>query len=365
MAHSGIAASLSGRIAADGPISFAEFMETALYHPDSGYYMRPRAAYSDYFTSVSVHPVFAEMLARHLDDVWDALGRPDPFNVVELGCGDGSLAERLLALAPEHPWGGACNYAGVEISPAFRASAAKVKGVVYVPDLRDLPACAAAAVIANELFDALPFAIARRSSAGWMEERVGLNGARFDFCDAPASPEILAYASEYARAVPDGGRIEIRRGVAPVYAAISALAPKAIITTIDYGGAADEIHNTRLRAGTALAFRGHRGFEDLLVNPGDRDLTAHVNFSELVDAGRKFGFEPAPLTRQADFLAALGIGDYLVHLQAQPGVSVERYAREREAVSQLVSPDRLGRFRVLVQARGAALNRLRGIPAPP
>ena len=355
-----IAELLAERIARDGPVGFDEFMDAALYHPGEGFYMRGDLVSEHFFTSVSVHPVFAEMLARHLDDVWTALGRPNPFFVVEIGAGDGALASRILKLGPEHPWGDALEYIGVEKSPARLAPAAGAGRARLVEDLTDAGRFPTAAIISNEFFDAIPFKIARRAESGWIEERVGLERGRPAFVDAPAGEDVVEYASAYARGAQIGARIEVRTGLDSLYRTVAELAPRLTMTSIDYGGPAEETHGPRLAGGTALAFRRHKASEDLLGEPGRRDLTAHVNFTQLRDLGRRIGLRALGPIRQSDFLAALGIGEYLVHLQGLPEMTVERYAKEREAVFQLVSPEDLGRFRVLLQYRGVRFPAVRG-----
>ncbi len=359
-----VARLLRGLIDRDGPITFAAFMRAALYHPVHGYYMRDGEPYVDYFTSVSVHPgLFGATLVRHLDDVWTALGEPTPFQIVELGSGDGRLAGQIAQAAPSRAWGAILRYRGVELSAARRrVAAAREPGAEFVPSMRELEPCAAAAIISNELFDALPVRLARRDGRAWVEQLVDADGEEFRIAERPAGERIRTYAQRYASAVPDGGRLEVREDVDEIYAQVSRLAPRSILTTIDYGGTATELHGPRLRAGTLLAYRRQQASEDALGHPGDTDLTAHVNFSELADAGRRHGFRAGPLGNQADFLSALGIGEYLVKLQRDPGVTDTRYAAAREAVFQLVSPTDLGRFRVLVQARGADMQHMRGLP---
>jgi SAM-dependent MidA family methyltransferase len=315
----------------------------------------------DYFTSVGVHPIFTEMLARHLDDVWEGFGRPDPFVVVEMAAGDGTLADYLMRVAPEHPWASAINYLGVERSPARQKAAKRLTGAAFVGSLADAGRHSAAAVISNELIDALPFDIARRFGGEWVEECVGIDGDSLAFVDAAASDAIVHYGELYGGQVPEDGRLEMRRGLRDVYSALDQLADRISIATIDYGDIAEQVHSERLSAGTALAFREHRASEELLADPGEQDLTCHVNFTELADIGEPLGLIAGPLVQQADFLANLGIGEYLVHLQSSPGMTAERYSLERKSIMRLVWPSDLGRFRVLVQSRGIEIDGLRGI----
>ncbi len=347
-------------------MSFGEFMRTALYDPSQGYYMRSGAPHADFFTSVTRHPsLFGALLARHLDDVWEALRRPSPFVVYELGAGDGRLAAQIAQAAPQHPWGAELRYFGIEISArGRRAASRRVPAARFRAALSELPRADAAAVLSNEFFDAQPASLGRRSGDGWVEERIGLRNDRLALADAPAGAELRAYAERYGQALPAGGRFEARDGVDEVYAHVSARAARCVMTTIDFGGWACEVHGPRLRAGTLLAYRRHQASEDLLADPGGRDLASHVNFSELVDVARRRGLATARMGSQADFLAALGVGEYLVDLQGKAGVSLRDYAEAREAVFQLVSPTDLGRFRVLVQARAADISRVRGLGAP-
>ncbi len=334
-------------------------MEHALFDNCDGFYSRHAAPYTDYFTSVSVHPsLFGQLLATHLDDVWRTLGRPDPFRVVELGAADGCLARQIRDAAPVFPWARALKYVGVERAPAPQS--ADALDALY-PSIAEVPPAGATAVISNEFIDALPVRLARRTSDGWVEECVTFDGDSAVFTDRPAPDEIHAYAHRYASATPHGGRIEIRQGVDAIYRHAARLSSRVAMTSIDYGGSSSDVHSVRLAGGTLLAYRRHRASDDVLTNPGQADLTAHVNFTQLIDAGRSHGFTRHRQGQQADFLAALGVGDHLVRFQERPEATLATYRAEREAVFQLVSPTDLGRFRVLTQGKGVDLDRIRGL----
>lgn len=338
-------------------------MASALYDEHHGFYSRAPSRAGDYFTSVTVHPqLFGTLLARHLDDVWTALGEPRPFRVVELGCGDGTLARQIASAAQKRPWREHLAYVGVERSAPARARARKqVPAAAFVPSLDAIDAGPAAAFLSNELFDALPVRLLQRSGDEWVELRVGLSDDLPALEPSAADVEAKAYARRYGQDAPDGGIIEMREGVSEIYANVRRIACRWIMTSIDYGGLAAEVHGPRFSQGTLLAYRQHRASEDVLADPGSSDLTAHVNFSELIDAGADAGATAARLGTQGDFLTALGIGEHLPAVQRRPNLSVADYTREREAVFQLVSPTDLGRFRVLVQACDAVIDRLRGL----
>ena len=352
---------LRAQAEAGGPLPFSVFMEQALYHPHDGFYTRRAAPYGDYFTSVSVHPtLFGQLLAAHLDDVWRALDRPEPFRVVELGAADGRLARQIRAGAAGFPWRRALAYVGVERAPAPQTADA-LDGLYDAID--QVPAANATAIVSNEFFDALPVRLARRTADGWVEECVAFEGNTAAFTDRPASATLRAYADLYTGATPVGGRIEVRQGVEAVYRQAARLGSKVVMTSIDYGGGSAAVHSERLAAGTLLAYRRHRASEDVLANPGQADLTAHVNFTQLIDAGRSQGFVRHRQGQQADFLSALGVGDHLVSFQGRADATLASYRAEREAVFQLVSPTDLGRFHVLAQGKGVELDGIRGLDA--
>ena len=339
-------------------------MASALYDEHHGFYSRAPSRADDYFTSVTVHPqLFGTLLARHLDDVWTALGEPQPFRVVELGCGDGTLAGQIASAAEGRPWREHLAYVGVERSAQARARArTRLPTATFVASLDAIDADPSAAFLSNELFDALPVRLLQCNGGHWVELRVGVSDDLLALEPIPADVEVMAYARRYGRDVPDGGIIEMREGVADIYADVRRVARRWVMTSIDYGGLAAEVHSPRFTQGTLLAYRHHRASEEVLADPGSSDLTAHVNFSELIDAGARAGATAALLGTQGDFLTALGIGEHLPAVQRRPNLSVADYTREREAVFQLVSPTDLGRFRVLVQARDAVIDGLHGLP---
>ena len=362
-AANALAQRLQAQANAHGPLPFSEFMEHALYDPAKGFYNREDAPYTDYFTSVSVHPtLFGRLLAVHLDNVWRTLGQPEPFRIVELGAADGRLARQIRDEAGRLPWDGSLEYVGVERAPASHA--ADSLDALY-GSIEEIPASGATAILSNEFFDALPVRLARRTPGGWVEECVAFEGGKALFTDRPAPAELVSYADRYAGATPEGGRIEVRQGVGTIYRHAARLGPKIVMTSIDYGGDSATVHSKRLAAGTLLAYRRHRASDDVLANPGQTDLTAHVNFTQLIDTGRSQGFDTVRMGQQADFLSALGVGDHLVRFQERPDATLETYRAEREAVFQLVSPTDLGRFQVLTQGKGVDLDLIRGLDAYP
>jgi SAM-dependent MidA family methyltransferase len=355
---------LRAAVSTSGPLPFHEFMEMALYDPTDGYYTGRANPYQDYFTSVTVHPsLFGQMLAAHLEDIWLALEKPTPFRLVELGSSDGQLAQQIRVASSNYAWGNLLEYTGIEHASSARASGAL--DTLY-RTIEDIPPAESRAVISNEFFDAQPVRRARRVTNGWVEECVGYDGTTAIFVDRPPPTEISVYANQYGNSVPLGGHLEIRQNVDSVYAHVSRIGERVVMTTIDYGGPSEVVHDQRLAAGTLLSYRKHYASDDILSNPGQSDLTSHVNFTQLIDCGHDHGLYQNRMNMQADFLTALGIGEHLVTMQTRPGMTVPKYTKEREAVFQLVSPTDLGRFQVLTQAKDVNLDMIRGLKhAPP
>jgi len=354
------------QIHAQGAISFASLMAAALYDREHGFYERSSSNHSDYFTSVTVHPwLFGALLTRHLDDVWMALGKPRPFRVIEIAAGDGTLAYQITQRARGYPWYMDLEYIAIERSAVARMSARERVPTAQIFDSIDaIDAGDSAAILSNELFDALPVRIVRRAGNFWVEMCVAWRDGGLVLVPQPADMSIEAYVRQFGSSLPIGGELEMREGVTELYGSIQDRAERWIMTSIDYGGLADEVHGPRFARGSLLSYREHRASENILADPGTVDLTAHVNFSELIEAGNGIGGTTAYWGAQADFLASLGVGEHLPAFQAREGVSIKDYAREREAVFQLVSPTDMGRFRVLVQTQGVPNGALKLLPAP-
>jgi SAM-dependent MidA family methyltransferase len=329
-------------------------MEVALYDPESGYYMGAGNPEGDFRTAADTHPLFAAMLARRLDRAWRELGRPRPFNVLELGSGMGPMADAVFRVARELPWGSGLSWTGVEIGPGRRRAAQiKCSRASFVPDLEQVEPLTCGVIFANEYLDALPFKLARRIKSGWLEKKVGISATdSFVFVEESADPALDSYCSRWGGAIPIGGELEVRSEFDGLFSELATKYQSSTAIFIDYGGSAAQVHSERLGAGTALAYRGMKATDDLLADPGRQDLTAHVNFDAVSESAVRNGFRLRGLTTQAEYLIGLGIGSYLPSLAAGPSPDRMRYEAEREAVSRLLDPRHMGSFRVLELERG-------------
>lgn len=379
-----------------GPMTFARFMALALYHPTLGYYngggqgREPIGWSGDYFTSGDVHPLWGWALARQLHQMWELLGRPTRFDVVEPGAGRGLLARETwrYALARTPEWAAALRYTLVDRSapdsPLCQARERRLLNelsALAIPDggIRWADTLADAAsdgtitgcVVANELVDALPVHIVEHSGGELREVYVTLDertGALAEVLGPPSTPEIAGYLDAYRipwRRYPDGWRAEICLEAIAWMREVAVILRRGFTLIIDYGDIARRLYTPERRRGTLAVYARHQMGERPLARPGGRDLTAHVNFTALIEAGRTGGLRLAGLTTQSELMRRLGVVEEMEALGARlyPAADTERHTDRgqadllrrmslRGAVSTLLDSRGLGGFRVLAQQRG-------------
>lgn len=363
-----------------GSITFARFMELALYHPMHGYYLAPDrrpGRGGDFLTAPEMHPFFGLAIARYIVDCWDRLDRPDPFTIREYGSGIGGLAYDIIAgvldARPEiRP---ALDYRLNEINPHRSRQAIKAMRDVGLGDIVSAERGPEAGspieaitgvVIANEVADAMPVHRLVWNGDDFRELWVGWDAeeGRFSEAEGALSPEVAALdvPRYFARhgvdpsTWPAGTRIEVAPAVERWIADVAEGIARGYALIIDYGYPVRELYRDHRLEGTLRAYREHGVTDDPFGHVGVQDLTAHVDFSRVIDAAERAGFTVAGLTTQADFLARAGLGDLLVALQQQPDTTVEEYYRAQAAVLRLIDPAGMGRFRVLGMARDAPVS---------
>lgn len=299
-----LAAHIRQMISADGPISVEHFMALALSHPKYGYYMirNPLGALGDFVTSPEISQMFGELIGLWTAEVWGSLGGPAVLNFVELGPGRGTLMSDALRAARVAPlFHGALSVRMVETSPVLIQVQREVLRDVGVSatwhsHMSDLPS-GPAVFIANEFFDALPVRHYVRTERGWCERMVGLDEQ--DNLIFGASAQIESHIRVEA---PIGSVIEVGATAQRVMSELAQrlMRENGAALIIDYG-----YKHTQLGE-TLQAMRGHRAV-DPLAEPGEADLTAHVDFAALSRAAQAAGAHVYGPVRQGDFLAQLGI----------------------------------------------------------
>jgi SAM-dependent MidA family methyltransferase len=352
-----------------GPIPFADFMALALGDPAGGYYRtaasRPTRS-GDYLTAAELHPIFGWALARQVAEVWQRLERPVPFTIVEYGAGSGTLALAIQAgLREEHePLAAALRYAPVEINDhrlaelRLRAAAA---GLAMV-DPASLDADPTAGfVLASEFLDALPVHVVEVRGGRPREVYVGVAGdgsfaETFGPISGPSVEERLAALGRAGIVLAEGQRLEVRPAVATWAAEVGQRLAAGVVMVLDYGAPTAELHGPGRRAGTLMTYRGHTadGAADAPYRDvGGRDITAHVDTTDLAEALGAAGLDLLGETSQAELLVGCGLEELLRREQAR--VATGAAALElRSAVRRLLDPRHLGGFRALLAGRGVS-----------
>lgn len=335
-------AALCEEIATGGPVSFARFMNVALYAPDGGYYSAPGRMIGregDFFTSVSAGPVFGELLARHVAAVAPA----GDFHIVELGAHHGTLARDILeTLGRDFPETAArARYTIVEPLASLRAvqkETLKPWQVGFHERIHELSA-GDGILIANELIDALPCHVLESDGMGWLEMGVGLDGGgRFRW-------ETLGPAGALAEGLPmraAGYRTEVRPGFQDFLEPLARCVSRMLF--IDYGFEREELLDPARSEGTLRTYRKHQAGDDPLVDPGKRDITAHVDFTALREAVERLGGDVVRFENQSRFLTALA-RPCLLEKEGRTDEATRKWVRNFQT---LTHPAQLGaRFHVI------------------
>jgi SAM-dependent MidA family methyltransferase len=361
-----LAASIRDEIRARGPITFARFMDRALYEPGHGYYRRTDAGpgrRGDFLTAPEAHPIFGAVVGRLVEQAWDALGRPDPFTVTEPGAGTGALAAGLLGGLRDlgSPLAAAVRYRPIEVEPARlaalrdRLAALGLAGALTDDPPRDGEA---GAVVANEVVDALPVhrVVGRPAAPGGIGELlVGLDGdGRFTAVEAePTTPALAARLSAEGVTLADGQVTELCLGIDDWLGGATRHLGAGILVLIDYAEEPVALHDPdRHPTGTLRAFAAHAVGSDPFGHVGRQDLTATVDLAAVRAAAARAGLDPLGETTQAELVAALGTGELTQAYLRREGAGLQDALELRSALARLLDPRGMGAFRVLAFGRG-------------
>ncbi len=343
-------------------------MELALYHPERGYYARAAQRSGrggDFFTSVDVGPLFGAAIAAQLAEMWDLLraGGAAAFDLVEAGAGNGRLAADVLdAAARDHQ----DLYAHLRVTLVERSAAARqaqagrlaAHAGRIVAMGAALPADMTGAIYANELLDALPAHVVIRTDDGWREIAVGEQDGVLREVSVPISSDaLLAQLRHAGGRVPPGARIEVGLAAAEWMGRAGAALRRGFLLLFDYG---HDARGAAARAGgTLMAYRAHRtGGEAWFADPGEQDLTVHVDLDAVRAAATGAGLTTLGIVDQTYFLLSLGLADRL-----ETGHD-RRAVRQRLAARTLMMPGGLGStMKAMLFAKDVGTPTLRGVAA--
>jgi SAM-dependent MidA family methyltransferase len=354
---------LRERIRLGGPITFRDWMQAALYDPRGGYYRRPDLTKwgreGDYRTSPERSTLFAATFARYFAGLYEELGRPSSWTILEAGAGDGTLAHGILrTLQSQFPQVFfATSYVIDEVSASSRALAQKRLGQfgerVAFKRLDDVDVDPGV-VFSNELLDAFP--VHRLTMRGGelkeMFVDVGDNGAFEWLIAEPSTPCLVEHFDELGIRLSDGQVVEVNLEIEAWLRRVSARLKAGYLVTVDYGATAAELYSASGRGqGTLRAFSRHEFVDDLLTGPGEHDLTSTVNWDFVKSAGARLGLEVVEFERQDKFLLAAG---FLQQLEVQSSQCVGDADRLRLSTTarEMILPDGMAaHFQVLVQRK--------------
>ncbi|WP_257345823.1 class I SAM-dependent methyltransferase [Pseudalkalibacillus decolorationis] len=341
-------------------ISYAEFIETALYDPVRGYYRRKSdkiGSSGDFYTSSSVHPVFAWVFA---DYFYDYLTRCNaPYMICELGGGSGSFAKEVLShLKLKHPeFYNELHYLYVDVSEDHLAKAqdqlASFQCVSFYQStdkLKSAQGTINGVVFSNELLDAMPVHVVEKREGVINEVRVSIKSTEKleEVIVHKVQPEIEEWLNWSGLNIQEGNRIEVPLKMNEWVDEMSALIESGLLVTVDYGYSNAEWQEPSHRKGSLRGYHNHQLIENPLLNPGQMDLTTHIHIDSLLKKGKEVGFTTISCTRQRDFLLEHGLFNFLYEHQNPDPFSKE--SRLNRAIRSFATPGGISdSFHVIVQ----------------
>ena len=313
-----------------GDLSFRDFMEVALYHPQFGYYCRaahPAGKAGDFVTAPSLSPAFPFAIARLVRE-FSSRFEGEVCSFVDIGAGAGHLINDVKGQVAE-----TVRFFGID-----RAAGTS---------LQDVPRDGVHLVFSNELYDAFPFARLVQRGEHVHELWVTETESGLDWTEREAPAPYEDYFASHGVELAEGQFADVSLEWEAFHREVVDRFERALFVTFDYGHPAAKLFSSRARRfGTAAAYRGHRVSRDLLANPGEQDLTAHINFSDLERADATTLY----FDRMNKFLLAIGITEH-------EAFHAETDFQAREDARRLVLPDGIGEdLRVLVQGKGVPLD---------
>lgn len=359
-------------------------MDMALYDPEYGYYAsrgQRIGRQGDFYTSSHLHPVFGAMIGRQIVEMWEIMGRPEEFTIVEMGAGEGYVCRDMLDyLQGERQKGRGGEYGAdhremrarrefyhilqyviVERNPLQRERqrdllkehGEKICWTSGLIDTGGITGC----IFSNELLDAFPVHLVRMNG-DLKEIYIDHDAQRFIEKSGPLSTEAIARYFHHAGIRLEAGHTtEINLRIRDWLSDIDAVLERGFIFTVDYGYPAEEYYSEDRNRGTLMCCNRHQLNENPYANIGEQDITAHVNFSSLKQWGEEKGIKTAGFCSQGTFLLAIGIDEEISMLAE----TSKDYLFELGRVKKLFLPQGLGEsHKVMIQYKGNDFPKLRG-----
>jgi SAM-dependent MidA family methyltransferase len=358
----GVAELIKEKINAHGPVSFHDYMEMALYHPGLGYYTGGKkniGCEGDYYTSPQLTPLFGQMVAKQIVEMWYILGK-NPFTIVEYGAGSGALCNHIMRQLKEIPElykhlsyyiiekNAQCQQEKIKPSPG---------NVCWASSIDDIPSTNGC-ILSNELLDNFPVhQVVMQDEL--MEIYVGYTNC-FEEILKPASQQIISFLKEFNLEFPSGFRAEINLQASRWVKDIAKNLNKGFVITIDYGYLAEGFYKPDRSNGTLVCYHNHRVHYNPYIHTGEQDITTHVNFSTLQKWGIENGLTNCGYTSQGNFLAGLGITSHLREMEKKEN-GAHATEQQKNFLAHTLLFDMGKKFKVLVQQKGLTKPMLSGL----
>lgn len=349
-----------------GCISFAQFMNLALYSETGGYYTQrsSKDLSSDFLTSPSTHPALAALLTIQFEHIWQTMDRPTPFYIVEIGAGPNILGNDILRYS---------SYLSPELSDAL--TYLSLDRASYQSNHLDMPKDKQqriltnsiplkpfkGIILSNELLDSFPFHRVRIEEGTLKEIYVTLQNGKFTEClGDPEVPQLEEYVAKLTNKLEEGQEAEICLAIDPWIQSITEVLNDGIILTIDYGGLDEEIYSSNHKLGNLQCYFRHTESKSPYENIGKQDITTHVDFSSLMRLGKEKNLNNLEFITQRHFLLNLGIR-YFMDKLSRDQRNQKTFYSNRMAMEELIRPNGLGGFKVLMQSKNTDNKEILGL----
>ena len=355
------------RIRDEGPISFCDFMDMALYYPSIGYYNSEQSKIGkqgDYYTSPVLSSLFGQMIGKQIEEMWHALDKK-PFTLIEYGAGTGALCYDMLQYLKNNPdLYDQLKYCIIEKSEKMREEEKlllneKMNWYHSIDEIPEINGC----ILSNEMLDNFPVHKVTMKDE-LMEVFVDYKNEFIEILK-PASEKLKSYLLEQKIFLPANYSTEINLQAIDWIREVATNLKKGFVLTIDYGFSNLDLYNSERNSGTLICYKNHEINYSPYCNIGRQDITAHVNFSALSYWGKKYGLECCGFTTQDHFLRSLGLVNYLRKLEQK-----NNNKNNSELIFQInkLLMDMGNKFKILIQQKGVEAKTLTGMqfskPAP-
>ncbi len=341
-----------------GPITFANFMEAALYYPELGYYCGPKVKIGkkgDFYTATNVSELFGVTIAGKLSSILRDMGATST-NIIEIGAGTGQLAFDILSELRDENLFNQLTYFIIEKSPDFIRRQSEMLSdykdkIIWTDTVALSKEPVEGVIIQNEVIDAFPVHKVVMSKEGLKEIFIDYDSKLKEIVGEVSNKKLLTYLKDYGSDIVEGQTAEINMAALDWVADMEKILKRGTIVTIDYGGEASEIYSQSRMHGTISYYYQHELIEGPFEHLGAEDMTSHVNFSALMKKGEEVGFRTTSMESLAKFLMRNGLIERVEKIQ-NSNVSDILKLKTRLGIKNLIMPQAMGdRFKVLIQEK--------------